>query len=377
MATQNLFKFVAVRPPISAQADDTCRLVNVEAGVRFVEEVADRRRKHEQSLPVARRAVAVAFIESEDYFAHNDIWAELRPLRKQLQDSIAGLCADDGPAVQIDADIGIRFRGWAVDEPDSFLLAKNLLWRSYYANALAPAVRPHDRPEMLDWIRILASLERLGPPPGDSGQRSDAESCACIARLNRARVNMPHELFAETPPADPVPDKPQDPEEKKIAVLRASLGRLAAARSELERLHRRKVARLRLAPPPEPEPGRGDGDSAQRERPQAGAGDLRVVRPPWLLTEEDAEGAADLGTELDRLGIPLAGSLVAEAAEALNQAIAAHTAALTTLESHVDVLGIGPTMTLARRTVRRFIPGPHTAADEVEVAQPAEEASTE
>jgi hypothetical protein len=377
MATRNLFKFVAVRPPISAPTDDTCRLVNVEAGVHFVEEVTDRQREHEESLPVARRAVAVAFIESEDYFARNDIWAELRPRRQQLQDFIAGLCADDEPAVQIAADIGVRVRSWAADEPDSYLRAKNLLWRSYYANALAPAVRAHDRPEMLDWIRILASLERLGPPPDNPGQRPDTEACSCIARLNRARVNMPHELFAETPPADPVPDKPQDQDAKKIAVLRASLERLTAARSELERLHRRKVARLRLAPPPEPEPGRGDGDAAQREQAQAGAEDLRVVRPSWLLTEEDAEDAADLGAELDRLGIPLAGSLVAEAAEALNQAIAADTAALTTLESHVDVLGIGPTMTLASRTVRRFIPGPHKAASDVEVAAPAEEANTE
>lgn len=71
MATRNLFRFVSVRPPIPATVDDACRLINKEAGAQFVEEVMIRRRKHKESLEVARRAVSLAFIESAEHFARS------------------------------------------------------------------------------------------------------------------------------------------------------------------------------------------------------------------------------------------------------------------------------------------------------------------
>jgi hypothetical protein len=389
MATRNLFRFVSVRPPKSATVDDSCRLTNKEAGERFVEEVSTWQREHEASLRVARRAVSVTAIESADYFARSDTWKDLRPLLNYFQYFIAAMCRkEEKPDKDADVEatsreIGEKVRGWVVDAPDSFATAKKILWRSYYANALVPELRPNDRAEMLDWIRVLAALERLRPPSEDAEWRYDEEACACVERLNRARVNLPYELFAETLPSDPIPKKPEeDPVEEEIVALRASLKRLNIARRDLDQLYRRKVNALRLAPPPDREhgdagarPGRAEaGDDAGSAT--AGQGP-RSVPPPWLLTEEDAAELPELGAELDRLGVPLSGSLLPEVAGALDEAIAADTAALAALESRVDVLGIGPTMALARRTARGLRPAPRGGSRSVERAEPdGEEGAT-
>jgi hypothetical protein len=378
-----LFRFVSIRPPIPQVVDEGCRLINRAAGAQFVEEVSTRQHKHKESLQAARRAVSVAFIESADYFVRDDTWQDLRPLRKYFQDLVRGICRTENEAGgdpdvevalrEIASTLGGQVRDWVGS--DSFANVKNSLWWSYYANALVPEARPNDRPEMLDWIRVLAALERLRPAPGDAELRYE-ESCACVERLSRARVNMPQELFAETPPPDPVPDKPKDPVQGDIVALRASIERLDAARRNLDQLYRRKVSKLRLAPWSNPE--RGDAEAARPERAEAGDGapsaagseGVAGVPPPWLLTEEDAEQLPDLGAELDRLGVPLAGSLVPEVASALDEAIASDTAALAALESRVDVLGIGPTMALVRRTVRGFRPPPRGGAGSVKQAEP-------
>ena len=328
MATRNLFRFVSVRPPISAAVDDACRLINKEAGAQFVEEVSTRQREHGESLQLARRAVSVAFIESAEYLpgvTPGRICGPCASTSKTSSPELAGRKEepDEGADVEatpreIESTFGEQLRGWVVDDSDSFANAKNILWRSYYANALAPELRPNDRPEMLDWIRVLAAFERLRPPSADAEWRYDEEGCACVERLSRARVNMPHELFAEMPPPDPVPDKPEGPVQEDIVALRAWLERLEAARRDLDRLYRRKVSTLRLAPPPDRE--HGDAEAARPERAEAGDGARSAtgsegahgVRPPWLLTEEDADQLPDLGAELDRLGVPLAGSLVPE-----------------------------------------------------------------
>src|SRR5262245_30192900 len=92
MATRNLFRFVSVRPPLSEVSDDDCRLINRAAGAAFVEEVSTWQQGHDESLQVARRAVAEAVIESADYFVRSDVWEDLRPLLVRFQDFIAKVC---------------------------------------------------------------------------------------------------------------------------------------------------------------------------------------------------------------------------------------------------------------------------------------------
>ncbi|MEV7003300.1 hypothetical protein AB0N62_37305 [Streptomyces sp. NPDC093982] len=338
MSSRNLFKFVSVRPPVPAVSDDACRLVNKEAGSAFVKDVEDWRQGHTgKSLQQARRTVSVEFLKSPQYFARNDIWKDLRPLRRNLQDYLARLCRPEGKKGDPEtaqqetaaAALGEQARVWL--DPERFAAAKSVLWRSYYANALAPEVRPGDRPEMLDWIRVLAALERLRPPPDEADWRYDPEGCACVARLSRARVNLPHELFTDAPEPTPVPQRPEDSIEEDIARLRDSLAGLLGARRNLDRFYRRRIGRLRLEPRP------GDDDV--------------TVGPPWLLTEEDADPLRDVVAELNRLGTPFDGSLVPHVVQVLDEAIASDTAALAVLESRVEVQGIGA-MALARRTVR-------------------------
>lgn len=340
MVARNLFKFVSVRPPAPAAADDTCRLVNRMAGTEFVKQVEAWRKAHEgTSLRQARRTVSADLIKSSEYFARSDVWKDLRPLRKNLRDYLGRLCrTEDQKSAEGRQSTAAVLREQAralIDDPDRFGDAKRIVWRSYYANALAPEIRPGDRPELLDWIRILAALERLRPPRDGADLRYDAKGCACVARLDRARVNLPHELFVEPPGATPVPEKPADSLEEDIARLVESIGTLRAARRNLDQFYRRRIGRLRLDPLPED--------------------DNVVQRPPWLLTGDDADPLRDVAAELRRLGLPFEGATVPEAAHVLDEAIAADTAALTALQTRVEVQGIGA-RALARRTVRGLRP---------------------
>ncbi|NNN32158.1 hypothetical protein HLK59_17670 [Streptomyces sp. S3(2020)] len=340
MVVRNLFKFVSVRPPAPAAADDTCSLVNRTAGDEFVKEVEAWRKAHQgTSLRQARRTVSADLIRSSQYFARSDVWKDLRPLSKNMRDYLGRLCRTEGQnwveSRESSAAVLREQVRALIDDPDRFAEAKRIVWRSYYANALAPEIRPGDRPELLDWIRILAAVERLRPPQDEADWRYDAEGCACVARLDTARVNLPHELFVEPPGATPVPEKPDDSLEEDIARLVESIGRLRAARRNLDQFYRRRIGRLRLDPLP-------DDDDV-------------VLRPPWLLTGDDADPLRDVATELRRLGLPFEGAIVPEVAQVLDEEIAADTAALTVLQTRVEVRGIGA-QALARRTVRGLHP---------------------
>ena len=385
MATRNLFRFVSVRPPTAAEARRACRLVDGDSATEFVKAVRERQREHEESLERARRAVSVALIESDDYFTRSDAWKDLRPLRRRFQKLIARACRPDGEPDEAPeggtveregedatgegedaAGEGETFaeqvRDWVVDDLDSFAEAKSVLWRSYYANVLVPDLRPNDRGEMVDWIRILDAVERLDPGSGDPAWRYDKRACACVERLERARVHIPQELFAEKPPPDSPPDRPQDDTEDYKRSYQHRLERLQAARSAVDDLYRRKVSALRLADLNEPR--RPEREEPARERPEAedapgsGGQPARARQAPWLLTDQDADAHAELAAELERLGVPMPGALVSEVTDALDQAIAADTTALVELESRVDLLGIGTAMTVARGTRRGFQPGP-------------------
>ncbi|MDG5809098.1 hypothetical protein P9869_42130 [Streptomyces ossamyceticus] len=357
MVVRNLFKFVSVRPPALATAEVTCSLVNRMAGDEFVKEVEAWRKAHQgTSLRQARRTVSADLIKSSQYFARSDVWKDLRPLSKNMRDYLGRLCRTEGQqAAESREDSAAMLREQAralIDDPDRFANAKRVVWRSYYANALAPEIRPGDRPELLNWIRILAALERLRPPRDEADWRYDAEGCACVARLDRARVSLPHELFTDAPGATPVPEKPDDSLEEDIERLVESIGRLRAARRNLDGFYRRRIGRLRLDPLPE------DDDV--------------VLRPPWLLTDADADPLRDVAAELRRLGVPFEGAIVPEAAHVLDEAIATNTAALAALQSRVEVRGVG-VLAVARRTVRGLRPPAEQETEEQATGEQATE----
>lgn len=368
--------------------------MNQEAGAEAVKEVLSRKEARGESLQAARRAVATDFIESVDYFVRSDDWKDLRPLRMQFKDLVAAICKsggkpEEGPDAgeslgEIEQTLGVQVSGWVVS--DSFARAKKSLWWSYYANVLAPYLRPQDRPEMLDWIRALAALERLRPQSDDADWAFDEAGCACVRRLNSARVSVPDGLFAEKPPPDQVAQKPRDLVRENIDTIRGSLEKLKAFRHELDLLYRRKINAIRLAAgralpaAGEPTPAESGqtlsmgGGSASTERNNALTDEApRPVDPPWLLTEDDTGKLDGLIEELNLLGVPVLGSLLPEVLEALNKAIAAKTAALTVLENPVDILGIGPTMSLIRRPLRGLQPPPSDSTGSAGPANPQKE----
>ena len=154
MPTRNLFRFISVRPPIAAGDDDACRLINEQAGADFVEVVAARQREHNESLPVARRAVSAAVIDSADYFTRSSTWADLRPLRERFQDLIDR-----------------RAGGWTTATPRRRRARpRRCSMRTSAAGSprRGPAGRGEEHP--------VAQLLRQRPGPGGAPQRSPGDA---------------------------------------------------------------------------------------------------------------------------------------------------------------------------------------------------------
>lgn len=371
MEARNLFRFVSVRPPVPAQFELDCRLENAEAGAAFVAEVAAHRADHRESLPEARRAVAEAVIGSDQYFARSEVWKSLRPLRTQILDLLAELCAEQddehGDDAELRNDDATRlFSTIAAD--DGGAGARQILWRSYYANVLAPEIRPNDRPEMLDWLRIVTALQKVQPPPEREDERWVPEGCACVNRLWTSRVVLPQELFVDRPIDTPVPEQPPEPALQDGDRIRGVIEELVVFRGGLDRLYQARLSSLRLAGARRASPGAQPvGDAEGREAAAdgtsaAGSQPARRTPPPWVITEDDADRLPKLPTSFDRLGIQLAGASLPELTNRLDELIAEQMATLMELESQVDVLGVGPTMTLVRRTGRGFRASPTEAA---------------
>lgn len=378
MATRNLFKFVSVRPPSATEAEQECTLADRQSARVWVKAVRTHQGERKTSLADARRGVAVEFMESDNYFTRSDKWTGLRPLRKQFRALVETTCKErehelegerEGVTREDDAASGgdaapapsfsVQVRDWVLNQQE-FRNAKRVLWHSYYANVFAPDVRPNDRGEIDDWIRIVDALERLDPSAEGRAWKFDESACQCIDRLRRARVHVPGEVFMEEAEAEKAPAKPTDEADHYKEKYRVRLARLTAARTAVDMVWQQKIRTLRLqevtgATDSTDKDGNLTRADRQDSEPNADR-PAQAPQAPWLFTAQDADDHPELARALEELGLALPGSLVSEVSGALDERIAADTGTLLELESRNDLFGVGAAMTIARRTQRRFSP---------------------
>ena len=395
--TTNLFRFVAVRPPRVAASEVDRRLENREAGETFVVDVERRMKEHNESLPVARRRVGADVVGSGEYFTRHDAWQQLRPSGGALVMLMQETAHEaDWQHVRQRAEEVILAVFPAEDLPDwlrsaTYTRLVTTLWRSYYANALVNELRPHDRPEMLGWVRVFALLEVFRDEDrsaklNDDEKRGRDEWLAALARwLLRARLHMPVRLFQEPIPVDAEREELPDPSEVRIAQLRTAIERAERAHAQLEDIYRLKLTRLRRRRvPAEPATDeRGEGPAPREGQPAAVAderradgtgGGLERADAPWWMAETDLSGRGELRAELARLRLPGDGSLVTEVASRLNAAMARDIGELQSLLSEQDVLGFGRTLAVIGRTRRVLTGAPTTPAA---AAEPGAQSETE
>jgi hypothetical protein len=355
----NVFRFVAVRPPRLEEAAVGHRLDDREAGRAIVDDVERRMKENRESLPTARRAVGAAILESPEYFTQHEDWQRLRPSREALADTLHRASRGDGwndtrrrlERIVVQAFPGTDLSEWL--HSTTFTELASVLWRSYFANVLADDRRPHDRPELLTWLRAVELFsvfreESLRDMHGHTESDRRDELLTAFARwLIRARAHMPVRLFRERPALDVEREQPVDPSEERITELRAAIEHAAKAQEQLEEAYRAKLARLR-----EDMRSVEPDETIPEGAPQTAGGGLEPADRPWRLTEADVSGHAELVAALSRLGFSTDRLLVMEVSSALTKALQRDISELQDLVSHSDVLGFGQTLAVIGRTHR-------------------------
>jgi hypothetical protein len=355
-SSRNLFRFISVRPPVFEEPTAECRLLDEGASRDFVD-LVDEVQGEGDTYEEARAEAARRVMYSDVYFTRHGRWQQLRPLRRALLELLHAAAEEEGEQPDDEArDLlsGVidpsELDAWI--SSDDYADLRHALWLSYIANVAAPNDRAHDRGEMVDWTRILVFLEAL------AHDRPDVNQCA--RQLRRARVEIPPELFLPVDrEEEPEPEEPDDPRRGRLEELRDSLRRHHRARAQLEELHAAKVAGVRMAAmrpgrPLEESGERGEDREDREDRPGRAEGGMDRRLVPWRLSEDDLSGRDELRDELDRLGLPVDGTYIGEVAARIDQTMGDETSELEDLTTMDDVVGIGSTLSMIRRTQRAF-----------------------
>lgn len=354
-SNRNLFRFVALRPPVVEEREPERRLVDHEAADDFVADVQARFEQSEMTWGAARVATGQDVLDSDTYFTRHPGWQPLRPLRDALlvvmYESTAERTVDPArEASEVLAPVlgGRYLEQWTTS--DEYADLRRALWRSYFANIVAPGDRAHDRVEILDWARLLVFLESIAGGDVYASERA--------RRLMRARFEVPSELFMRSTREVEGPEAEEQVavEEGRVDELRELLGRHEAARSQLEAIHRQKLARIRMAGRPSPQPVEEMEERAGENEPGYAEGGMERSAVPWRLTEDDLAGHDELRAELERLRLPVDGTYIGEISAAIDQQMADETSELTELTTTEAVVGVGARMSVIR-TTRPMVPG--------------------
>lgn len=284
-SSDNLFRFMAVRPPQKIAAERLRRrFIRYDAAglqPQLYEELMAR-----DTLP-ARRQLAATFTIRDAYvtgWSHDAPW--VAGLRRLLQ----ALRAATQPAA-LEA-IRQQAASWAAEHKEQLGALKSQLWSSLYAATLSPRSRPHDRKELIDLIRALHFVEH----------HDDFETRADVAALLRAQPLVPEELFS-APPADPEPGDGPDPpggptrQQKKRELFEQLQGRLAGLQNAIVDIETVERRFRRRAPEPggaAPQPAAGDdGQTQTSTSPRTGSWRL----PAAALEALDPKTRAVVGDE--------------------------------------------------------------------------------
>jgi len=353
MKADNVFRFVASRPPMTVDMDDP-RLVR---GPASVDELADLIRDSARfnADPEAARVAAGEEVIDSSYYRSDPEWERVRKHRHKF----VGLNAESDHDAFVKVIERLLRRTYdrphlSLDEwvkSDNYSALRDTIWVSYLANVIAPNERPQDREELVDWIVLL----HLASAGADGEERFDE-----LKRfLPELRPLLPGNLFEAAQPADIAPQPPIDDhvqeralenEKENLEIALLQLAKLSASK-------RSRPAEFAVARPRWTRLGSGRRDEDGLEISQGGAREV-----PWQLTEADLPEYPELSTTLDELGLESTAS-IPEVRSRVESELARINGELAGGWARMEVVGAGSTETVVDRRL-----GPTGVGDEV--AQP-------
>jgi hypothetical protein len=330
-----------------APDDDPRRIDPPDAVDTFAENI-QRRDDFEMDPSLAREAAGREVIADSYYQDHTE-WKRLERQREHLLDlKSAAVAKREHGAFVAALEAALReaydnqrlnLASWLADERYAEL--EVTVWLSYVANVLAPWERPGDREELVDWIELMYLASAA-----DAGKQRFR---TVAAALPEARPAVPATLFTSAaPPVQPLERPQAEPDEQEVT-LEDWRGRLEMALDELADLGRAKRSRRSKLPRAEFTEKEVDMDVDDESRTlhlsHRGTPPEEV---PWLLSEADLAGRAELRATLDQLNVGPTGT-IPEAQSVIETALARTVAALAAQRTQLDVIGFGRGLTIVER----------------------------
>ena len=96
MMSENVFRFVSMRPPRPLGPNDPRIIDEEEVGEEIIDRVEEKRDENQMTLEEARREVGDEILASQEYYTDDPDWQELR---KRLPTFRAACITDDGRAM--------------------------------------------------------------------------------------------------------------------------------------------------------------------------------------------------------------------------------------------------------------------------------------
>ena len=245
MKSDNVFKFVSVRPPKKKETDDMVVIPDDNSIIKeIITELGNITNNKDVSLSEARLIIGEKLFNSDRYFTNNSHWkrflsllSEVFSLLKEIQGGLP-LEKFRYKAVSILRKIyGEEFTLEKFVPSDEFRALRDSIWTSYYANVLSPMSRPQDRQDIVLWIKFFYLLETIG---------DEACYARIAAQINRPMPNVPFEFYKTEITVRPheEPGEENDDETarlKEIKRIRELITKLQTILALLKRLYAEKV----------------------------------------------------------------------------------------------------------------------------------------
>jgi hypothetical protein len=352
--SENVFRFVALRPPVLP--DDKQNVLRDDAVAAAVIDRIHQRVAGGSSIEEARDAVASEVLMSDEYFVVDKRWRRLNQEYGTIIDSMDKVFQDQdchGFARNAEATLRRvfeanfnlkRFLGG-----DDLTHLRSILWISYLANILRPADRPGDREPMVNWMRFFQMLENC--------QQGDGDLLRTLRETAASRPMVPSELFAAGPVAERLPRQEQDESRGgDLERITATIDTLERARGYLEAQFRAKLERfleLRVEPRLVQLPG-PPGNEGPREV-NFGASEVDLLEhAPWWLRRDDFEGHQEQREVLEQIGVLPDRFNYAETIDRLDRQLTHLQSERAALQVTEDVVDLGTIFVrVRRRTLQR------------------------
>ncbi len=340
MKTDNIFKFVAIRPPTAKE-----NITRLNADDKTIKKIIDLL---EEQRP---EAVGSELVKGNRYFTASAVGKTLIQTTQHVEALLR--------AARTEPDFeGFRDKALDLLEPinpdhrtlerllasDEYTGFKESLWISYYANVLNPNELPRDREVITSWLLFSYLLEA----------KTEQGFKARVKHLPHTRLCVSGEFFVPAvAPRRPEQRlaQPEDRFKRRAEQLKARIAQLQDAHHELNALFTAKLRRLEAMRPEEQQRG-----PAELEMGKAtGQPPLMVIRgdlpqlTPWRLSDDDLEEYKPILQLAREIGIAPETSTLPEIANKIEAEIAALNAEVTAQETREDLKLVGRTFVRVQR----------------------------